>query len=479
MTEAKSVDTKKKESTARSVIELPLKVEKWQSDVINKRFECIRKVYNNMLHDRLKLLNKMESDPEYQKSLKTIKDSYKIKDDKRRRKFRGSEEYKNAVAYTAEKRKEYGFTQFSFRSLAIMYSKVYKENIGTTSASISIGDPMWAAFEKYFFGNGETVHFKKFDSVTTVASDGKSGIRILDKDNQTVLHRQAGQKLWLSYGLQGHRVLKMPIVIDEKNDYLKEMLERKIRIVRLKKKNVRGTDKFYVQLTVEGEPAKKYDKDGNEKNVIGSGRLGIYIDTTSVTIYDGKNFTEIDLSKEIDDKQEQIAEIQRYMSASSIATNPENFLPDGTIRPGKIVDGRRLPLKWNRSNGYKKARKQKANLNRVVAEQRKISRYELANRILARGDEIVINDYPFQYAAMRKEFEEGEEKTESGQNKSKKKAGKTIGYNAPATLVALMQQKLSAHPNGKIQKIALTLTKEDYQAEGYRKVLAKQMYEMN
>lgn len=56
------------------------------------------------------------------------------------------------------------------------------------------------------------------------------------------------------------------------------------------------------------------------------------------------------------------------------------------------------------------------------------------NKILSYGDNFAINDYPFQYAAMRKKmFNEN-----TLQDEKHKKAGDKIGNNAPATLVVLL-----------------------------------------
>ena len=46
------------ENKIMSVVTLPLKTEKWQEDILQKRFELCRKIYNNMLHYEMKQLNK-------------------------------------------------------------------------------------------------------------------------------------------------------------------------------------------------------------------------------------------------------------------------------------------------------------------------------------------------------------------------------------------------------------------------------------
>ncbi len=48
-----------------SVVTIPLNVRPYETDIINERMELCRKVYNNMLHKRLKTLKKMEHDKDY------------------------------------------------------------------------------------------------------------------------------------------------------------------------------------------------------------------------------------------------------------------------------------------------------------------------------------------------------------------------------------------------------------------------------
>ena len=44
---------------SRCVLTLPLKTEKWQEDVINKRLEIQRQIYNAMLGYELKRFNEL------------------------------------------------------------------------------------------------------------------------------------------------------------------------------------------------------------------------------------------------------------------------------------------------------------------------------------------------------------------------------------------------------------------------------------
>lgn len=455
------------EKKLMSVVTLPLITEKWQEDILQKRFELCRKIYNNMLHYEIKQLNKATHDKRYMDAKKIINEAYKIDDDKEKRAKKQSEEYKQAVMISNEVLKEYGLTEFGFIKEALRQREIYKTNISSNIATLSIGKPLWSAMQKYLFGNGKKLHYKKYNSWGSMASNGKSGIRMVDIHGKTLSCRGSNQEVWIKMSVPKGKTLLMPIMIDEKDLYKIEMLSRKIKVIRIIRKLCGSKYKYYVQMTVEGAPAIKYDNEGNEKNPVGKGKVGMYIDTTSVTLAleDGTIKT---ISLQYDNKAfEKIVQIQRYMDNSRRAMNPDNYNEDGTVKKGVTIDGKKRKLHWNESNGYKRARIELKNLFRVEAEKRTLERHIIANEILSYGDTFVVNDYPFQYAAMRKKvFNEN-----SGQDEKRKKAGSAVGNNAPATLVSLIKTKSGISVN------EIKLKDVDYSLENYKDYYAKKLLE--
>ncbi len=463
-------------SSKRSVVTLPLKVEPWQSDVMEKRFEMIRSIYNAMLGYELKQYNKMLRDPEYIAAKEFINDVYKNNDDDELSRLKKTNEFKKASAVTKEKLLEYGITKYAFGSAAIDFSKHFSQNIAAHVAQITIGESMYAAFNKLLFGNGKKVRFKKKDSINTIESDCKSGIRIIDSAGHTVKHRQPYQDIFVCFSANKGKKLVMPIVIPKNDLYKVEMLDRDFKRVMIEKKKVKDKIKYFVHIIVVGPPAIRY-KDGTPVNMINEGKIGVYIDTTSITIAkDDGTIKEFDLNDGIISYQDEIAEYQRHMAASRMAMNPDNFNEDGTIKNGVMEDGKRHKLIWSYSNAYKHSRSEVANLRRKEKETRKNERYCVANKILEYGSDITINDYPFQVAAMRKKLAEGEDKDEKGRPIKKKKAGDAIGKLAPAEVVRILDQKLDAANLNKVNKVKLkNINKE---MEDYRKFYAKELLNM-
>ena len=385
-------------------------------------------------------------------------------------KVKKTKEYKAAQRINAEVRQKYGFTSFAFNAKACEFARIYKEHIPTTCAGRSIGAPMWAAFEKKLFGNGKKVHYKSFGDIKSVASDGKSGIRLIDSAGHTLKMGTSENPMYIVFGTSKGKVLKLEVIIPKNDTYKMEMVERNIRVVRITRKRVLGEWKYFVQLTVEGLPAVRYNRHTGEiKNTLGTGKVGVYIDTTSITLITDRGTKKtIDLNEvgSIISQEKKRNELMQYMDASRRASNPGNYNPDGTIKKGIMINGKKMRLVWNYSKGYKKALETLKNSYRVETEKRMLIRQNITNEILSYGNDIIVNDYPYKYAMQRQPIA-----TDNGVEK-RKKAGKNISRNAPSMIISLLTQKITTR-GGTLTKIKLKDI--DYTTDNYRPKYAEQL----
>ena len=62
---------------ANFIIQFPLKIEKYQEDILNKRFEISRKIYNSLVNITQKRYKEMVKIKEYRKFLATLKNDNK------------------------------------------------------------------------------------------------------------------------------------------------------------------------------------------------------------------------------------------------------------------------------------------------------------------------------------------------------------------------------------------------------------------
>ena len=460
-----------------SVVTLPLKYEPWQRDVMNKRFELCRNVYNAMLGYEIKQFGKMQRDPRYKEIAPVIESAYKgaERDSDGKAKIKITPELKEAFDKKNAIEQEYGLTEFGFTSSVRMFYKEkidFTQNISSNLAILSIAKPMWAAFSAVMYRGGEQVSFKKYGELNSVATDGKSGMRLIDRHEDTLFSRVNNEPVSICYGTAKGKILTMPVVLDKNDVYAQEALTHPIKVIRLVRKKVKGEYRYSVQFTVAGAPPIKYTKDGKEKHPMGSGRVGVYIDTTSVTAVNQDGTHVFSLKEGLSDHSKEISEIEQYLDISRRLSNPDNYNADGTsVKNGIVVDGKRVRLKWKYSNKYKKARAKKENLYRIDSENRSIQRDIIANRLMALGDEFYINDYPFQYAAQRKKDTQIDK---NGRQKSKKKAGRTIGQLAPAAVVVKLESRLKARGVAGITKVKLKDI--DLSMPNYREEYAKQLF---
>lgn len=451
----------KKEPKICSVVTLPLKTEIWQRDKLDKKFETARKIYNAMLAYELKQLEKLKSEQRYIDAQTVLTAEYEQNGSRKNRKKTSAET--DAYKTINELYKEYGFSEFGFTSVMPKFAKHFSNSIPSRVAACSIAKPMWAAFDKLLFHEGNTVHFKKQGQWNSLMSYGNVSISLTNSKGERCTAGGINDKYFITYTAVGGKTMNIPIVMP-KNDFFKQdMFTREIRNIRITRKIVKGTSHYYVQLVVEGAPAPKYDKDGNFKNTMGTGKVELNINTVEISAATEDNLYYWSLrpdEKHAAEIETKIAEIDRYMDRSRRTSNPDNYNEDGTVKKGVVEDGTRRKLHWTYSKNYQKARAKRADILRKEAETRKLKLQKIANEILALGNDFTVNDYNFKAAQQRKT----EDKlTKNGTPASKAKAGKKIGSTAPSTLLMLLEQKIKAQ-NGtfvRVKKEQQTETTEE------------------
>ena len=410
-----------------SVLELPLFTEKWQEDELDKKFECARRIYNQMLSHNLKKYNEMIKTKEW-RSLKEI-----VKEELSSGSKKKSERLKAAYARTNEILRENGFSEFDFLSQAVQFSKYYQKHISSTVASMSIGKPMWAAFEKLLFGNGEKVAFKKFDTLNSIASDNKSAIRLLqDEDGRYYIfcsNRKAKARPLTMY-------IKGPNTV-----YDREMISAKTKVVRIVRKIEKGRKRFYVQLTVEAAPFIKLDAEGNLKHPIGTGEVGIAIWRGILYAVSDTKILRVNMSPNANEFAEKREELSREIEHLRRVNNPQNFNEDGTIKKGIIgKDGKRHRLQWRESNHYKKKVAELKELHRKHTVEKDLLRNKVILELLSMGDVFHFADTSF--LTTKPEWNE-EEPLPNSEYKKKKARRRAIQEFAPAMMLTKLDMKLA------------------------------------
>jgi hypothetical protein len=117
------------------IVEFPLKTEKFQQDILNKRFEIGRKIYNSLAREMLVQYNKMTR-------TFTYREAYSKKDFKK----------------INQLQKLYGFTDYGIQARVKKYQHYFIKHIDSNTSQ-KIATQLWKAFQKLFYGNGKKNSF--------------------------------------------------------------------------------------------------------------------------------------------------------------------------------------------------------------------------------------------------------------------------------------------------------------------------------
>lgn len=408
----------KKEDGATCCLTLPLKLEKWQSDHLEKRFEIARQLYNTLVHAELKRIHRIERMPEYREIERLIE---------------ATTDKKEKWALKNQKKqflRKNGINRNTFTTDMKRLYKHFNDNIGSNVAQHGIVSQVLTAFEKVYIENqsGE-VHFKKpgdLRSVQGYSQKKSGGVEIMFRE---------GKIIWNQQGNNDRKGVarEFPLKLSPDNSYEAEMLKKHVKFVRILRKEGKTKPHWYAQLVLEGKPAIKRDPaSGAPKHPVGHGVVGIDIGTRTLAYSADSKVDLIELADRVQNIEQEKLLLQRKLDRSRRATNPENYKPDGTIKKG-------VKLTWNNSKRYKRIQHQYAMIQHHQADIRKQQHNELVNYLLTLGDCFFVENMSYCDLVHRANKTEISEKT--GRYKRKKRFGKSIANKAPAMLITMLKQK--------------------------------------
>ena len=404
-----------KASKQRFILNLKLKTEIYQEDILNKRFEIGRQIYNAVLRIALNKCNEMIKTKAWRNNQLELSNIYKSsKNDKQLKKI--CKPYYNIKNDLLA---EYKLNEYSLHEDVKNMQHHFKDNIDSFTAQ-KIASRVWTALNDNLFGKGEEVHFKPYFK----------GLNSLEgKSNKTGIRYDIENNLFLWNGLA------IPTMLDINNDYEINALRNKICFCRIKRKFVRGKYKYILQLVLEGIPPIKINKSTGEiKNDIGNGKIGIDIGTRTIAYVSDYDIKLLELAPRVQNIENKKRRIQRYMDRSKRNMNSNNFKENGTIRKG-------IKLNWNYSKKYIKAKNILKDLYRKQADIRELDHNILANEILKNGNIVYIETMNYKGLQARSKKTE---KNDKGKFKKKKRFGKSLANKAPAMFLTILQNKLKA-----------------------------------
>ena len=433
------------EETGRCVLTLPLLTEPWQEHVMEKRFSIVEHLKNQLIAMELRKLKNLQRTKAYRALAEQIEATPKEK---------------RAALYRTRRKmlQDAGFSEYAFKhdmqSPDSPMQRHFSAHIAAQVAHKAASD-VWRAFDKYLFDNGREVHFHRRGTLESVACQtAGNGMKFAD-----------GVFTWTGGKSKEQNAIQISVnVRAAQNDYEREMLKKPVKNMRVVRRWMKSRYKYYLQLTLVGPPVEK-------KRKLGVGRVGIDIGTQTIAISSETSVQLRELAPGVNDNYKKKLRLQRQMDRSKRSTNPENYNPDGTIR--KPPKGERM--RWNFSKRYKKLAGKVRELERKNAAIRKYEHTCLANEILSLGDEIYVEKMSF--AGLQRRAKETK-KDAKGRYKKKKRFGKSLANNAPATLVQILKTKaaLTGQLAEEVNTTAFRASQFDHTSGQYRKPLLSERW---
>ncbi|HEY5561169.1 MAG TPA: transposase [Clostridiaceae bacterium] len=395
-----------KESKQRFVLNLKLETELFEENILDKRFEIGRKIYNAVLGKASKRYFEMTKTNAWRDNQEELSKIYKsFKGDKKEvNKFcRPYYEVRNNML------KEFRLNEYSLHEDVKSMQHIFKDNIDAFAAQ-KIASRVWTALKDNLFGRGEEIHFKGRNNPLKSLEGKSNGTGIVYKTDKNIL-------VWNGLNIE---------VQTNFNDYKVEALRNKICFCRVKRKFVRGRYKYILQLVLEGTPPVKVN--------INTGNVGIDIGTQTIAYTSDYDIKLLELAPRVQSIENKKRKLQRYMDRSKREINPQNFKVDGTIEKG-------VRLQWNYSKKYIKAKNELKDLYRKQADIREQDHNIMANEILKNSNIVYVEEMNFKGLQRRAKKTETNDK---GKFKRKKRFGKSLANKAPSKFLTILQNKLKA-----------------------------------
>lgn len=424
------------------VLTLPLKVEKWQADILDKRYELLRQTYNMVQQKLLRQYIYFSQ----QKAYKACENFQQRREFFESHPFhfkgikgRNGEPSDIKFPFTYESRSSNSGKRPS-GGISDYVSKLWSHHVGQNKTLADFGlngsileelglHIMSAWGKRLYDPKASRVSFKEYGDINSLGCRYHKG-----NFAGFTINLEEGH---ITFNINGRRgrfadFITLPIDFSrEKKGYATDALKGGIdsfrKLVNIRR-IIRGRNKYYLQLTISGEKPQK-------GRTLGRGNVGIDIgpSTIATSSLQGVHFEK--LADKCDKIEHELYLINRKLDRSRRANNPDNYNENGTIKRG-------VHLEWKKDKDakrYASLKQVRKELFRRQAEIRKQQHLEMANAMLSQGDTFIVENNPID-AWVRRAKETT--KTKKGRNRCKKRYGKSVANHAPAMFISILKNKV-------------------------------------
>ncbi len=358
------------ERTPSFVCELPLRAAPAETQVLNARLEAARQVYNACLGEALRRARLMRERRAYRKA------RHLPKGEERTACFRS---VRRSVEFTGAALQRYAVR---------LRQRAFREHLDVHVAQ-KLASRAFAAVEQWVLGKRGRPRFKGHRQLDTV--EGKS--------NHAGIRWRGDAVEW--------KGLILPARIDPEDPVIAHALGCRVKYGRLVRRKLGGRDRFFVQLVCEGTPYRKLQR------VVGDGEVGLDIGPSTIAVVGEDSALLVPFCEEVARNHRLIRRLQRKLDRQRRANNPDNYLPDGRVKPG--------PKRWRKSNRQHRTGEALAELLRREAAHRKTLHGQMAHRVLAMGKRIKTEK--LSYRAFQRQY------------------GRSVSVRAPGLFLSILRRK--------------------------------------
>jgi hypothetical protein len=365
----------KRPGTPSFTAEFPLRTTKRDDRELSVRLDAARQIYNASLGESLRRLDLMRQSKDWQRARATSK---------------GKE--RSAIFKAAVDR--FGFKAWDIQKFAencrdscLIGSHLGSHDTQTTSLRA------FRAAEQYVFGKRGRPRFK-----------GRRGLRSVEGKGDAVIYFRKEPVPAVHWA-----GLVLPLMLDPRDtdEWQAGALAARTKYCRILRREVRGRDRWHVQLVQEGLPPRK------ERHPVGTGIVGLDLGPSMVAAVSGDDAILEPFCPTLKERDREIRRVRRAMDRSRRATNPRNYERNGVIKKGA--------KKWTKSGRYRILSGMVSDIERRLAAERKRSHGELGNRVLSQGN--VFKLEKLSYRAFQRMF------------------GRSVRRHAPGGFVSSLRRK--------------------------------------
>ena len=407
-----------KESTPTYVVKILLDLKANDYRTVEKSMNVANSIYNDMLSEGKKRINKLRADENYWKLIKDYNDA-KEHNKKRSNQKIDIKPINNQIKNMV---KSYVLSQTDFeRFLKDRRHNLDFYKVLSTPEIQVIAKQAFNTIKNviYFKSKLKNLKFKsKYKNSSFKNKRNDTGLRLVNNENNKYAYK-------LILGNKHEINIKRNVF----NVYQQNCMLRaeKIKYVQIQKSKIKGKFRYYLVIYLQGTPPTKYS--------VGSGIVGCDNGVSTLAYVSDSKLKLIDLVPEKCLRMEEgINRLNKQISRKLRLLNPQCF-----NEKNEVIKGKKMT---NRSNNLIKI------MNRVQNKQRKmrIYRNELQNKVcndlLSQGN--IIQLEKMNIKSLQKRSKNIRINPKTNRPYSKKRFGKNILKASPSSLVTLLKTKAAS-----------------------------------